>query len=225
MVLPLYLAMTASELCPVPHPAFLMLSPGDIPPPDAMPVLTDREPLDGRAMAQLHRVCQGRAAALLDFARPPTAEVLEWIQGLPCPAAAPPGYAETGPVFLPPPPLHAPLAAYLAPWTGREVWLEAALLRQTVTITPEGTTVSSPTANHDFAGGFYSRELCCRFTQEFHRDRAVFTLFDTPDTLEEKLTRAAALGVTRAVGLYQELYDQLQDKKILPVRGGSYQPI
>ena len=210
MVLPLYLAMTEGEFRPIPCPAFLMLSPGDVPPPEVLPVLTDREPLDGQALEQMYRACQGREAAVLDFARPPTEEVREWVRGLPCPAAAPPGYAERGPVFLPPPPLHVPLEAYLSPWRGREVWLEAALLRQTVTVTAAGTAVSSPVANHDLSGGFYSRELCCRFNQEFHRDRAVFTLFDTPETLKKKLAQAAALGVTRAIGLYQELCDKLQ---------------
>ena len=146
---------------------------------------------------------------MLDFERPATAEVRSWIRSLPCPAAAPPGYGADGPVFLPPPALHVPLEAYLAPWQSREVWLEAALLRQTVTVTPVGTVFSAPAANRSFSGGFYSEELRCRFTQEFHEDRAVFTLFDTPETLAEKLRHAAALGVTSAIGLYQELYDKM----------------
>ena len=32
-----------------------------------------------------------------------------------------------------------------------------------------------------------------------------FTLFDTRDSLQQKLEKAHSLGVTRAVGLYQEL--------------------
>ena len=222
MVLPLYLAMTALEFRPIPCPAFLMLSPGDsVPPGDALPVLTDREPLDGHAIEALRRACQGREAVLLDFERPPTAEVRDWIRSLPCPAAAPPGYCEDGPVFLPPPPLHVTPEAYLAPWKGREVWLEAALLRQSVTVTSGGTVFSAPAPSGDCSGGFHSEELCCRFTQELFKDRAVFTIFDTPETLTEKLDRAAALGVTRAVGLYQELYGKLQFVCPKPSPGGK----
>ena len=202
MVLPLYLAMTASEFRPVPYPALLMLDGLEVPPMGVLPVVTDRFPLDGQA---LQRICQGCEALLLDFVRPPTTLLRDVIQGLPCPCGAPPGYTEEGPVFLPPAPLHIQLEQYLAPYKGREIWLEAALQRQTVTVTARGVTIDPPIPNRSFEGGFYDEKLCCRFIQEFTEDRAVFTLFDTPETLVKKLDHAAALGVTRAVGLYQEL--------------------
>ena len=202
MVLPLYLAMTASEFRPVPHPALLMLDGTEWVPPGVLPVVTDRFPLDGQA---LQRICQGQEALLLDFVRPPTTLSQEILQGLPCPCGAPPGYREKGPVFLPPAPLHMPLEQYLAPYREREIWLEAALQRQTVTVTVQGVTIDPPLPNRSFEGGFYDEILRCRFTQDVHEDRAIFTLFDTPETLEKKLDHAAALGVTRAVGLYQEL--------------------
>ena len=202
MVLPLYLAMPASEFRPVPYPALLMLDGLEVPPMGVLPVVTDRFPLDGQA---LQRICQGQEALLLDFVRPPTTSLREIIQGLPCPCGAPPGYTEEGPVFLPPASLHIPLEQYLAPYKGREIWLEAALQKQTVTVTTGGVTIDPPRPNRSFEGGFYDEKLCCRFTQEFTEDTAVFTLFDTPETLVSKLDHAAALGVTRAVGLYQEL--------------------
>ena len=201
MVLPLYLAMTASEFRPVPYPALLMLEGTEVPPAGVLPVVTDCFPSDGQA---LHQLCHGREAVLLDFEHPPTPSLREMIRGLPCPCAAPPGYGD-GPVFLPPAPLHVPLAQYLAPYKGRDIWLEAALQRQTVTVTASGVTVEPPLPNRSFEGGFYDEKLRCRFTQEFSEDRAVFTLFDTPETLVKKLDHAAALGVTRAVGLDQEL--------------------
>ena len=202
MVLPLYLAMTVSEFRPVPCPALLMFDGTEIPPPGVLPVITDCFPLDGQA---LQRICQGREALLLDFVRPPTTSLQDMLQGLPCPCGAPPGYTDEGPVFLPPAPLHVPLEQYFAPYRSREIWLEAALQRQAITVTAEGVTIAPPRPNRSFEGGFYDENLRCRFIQEFTEDRAVFTLFDTPETLVKKLDHAAALGVTRAVGLYQEL--------------------
>ena len=201
MVLPLYLAMTPLEFRPIPHAAYLLLEPSEVP-PGALPVITDRFQLDRQ---WLLRICQGREAVLLDFERPPTAEVRAIIRELPCPAAAPPGYADEGPVFLPSAPLHVPLEEYLSPWKGREIWLEAAVQKQTVTVTAQGSAVFPPCTNTDLADGFYCGILRCRFTQNFSENQAVFTLFDTPETLKMKFSHAAGLGVTRFVGLYQEL--------------------
>ena len=166
MVLPLYLAMTAPEFRPISHPAFLMLDGPEPIPPGALPVITDRFPPDGQALRNL---CQGRDAVLLDFEAPPTAEVREMIRHLPCPAAAPPGYSDKGPVFLPPAPLHMPMEEYLSPWKGREIWLEAALQRQVVTVTEEGCAVSPPCTNNDLEEGFYSEKLRCRFFKTFRK--------------------------------------------------------
>ena len=202
MVLPLYLAMTASEFRPVPYPALLMLTGTEQVPPGVLPVLTDCFPLDGQA---LQRICQGQEALLLDCVRPPTTSLREIIQGLPCPCGAPPGYTEEGPVFLPPAPMHIPLDKYLTPYRSREIWLEAALQKQVVTVTPKGVTVSVPCTNHDLNDGFYSEILHCRFVQNYTKNQVVFTLFDTSDTIRMKLDHAASLGAVRAVGLFQEL--------------------
>ena len=206
MVLPLYLAMTGAEICAISHPAYLMEDLSDLPPPGFLPVVTDRFPIDGQA---LHRFCQGRETVVLDFERPPTPAMRAAVQGLPCPVAAPPEYPDRGPVFLPLPPLHVPLAQYLAPWQGREIWLEAALQKQTITVTASGAVISAPSPAAGLSGGFYDRNLHCRFAQEIRPDRVMFTLFDTPETLKEKLDLAATLGVTRAIGLYQELGSKL----------------
>ena len=205
MVLPLYLAMTGAEMCTIPHPAYLMADWSDRPPAGFLPVITDRQPLTEQAVDELCRMAEDWDVALLDFENPATPEARRLLERLPCPAAAPPGYSDTGPVFLPPAPLHVPLEACLSPWQGREVWLEAALQKQVITVTEAGARFSAPSPAGNLSGGFHDEILHCRFTQEFFPDRAVFTLFDTPETLKEKLDHAAAFGVTRAVGLYQEL--------------------
>ena len=202
MVLPLYLAHSGLEIPVTAHFAWLMLEISQ-PPPGALPVITDRHPLTEEAVDRLCAMARGWDRAVLDLERPPTPLARELLRRLPCPAAAPPGYGD-GAVFLPPAPLHVPLADSLAPWQGREIWLEAALRQQVITVTAHGTEISPP-APADREGGFYHRELCCRFTQEIREDRVVFTLFDTRQTLKDKLAQAQKLGVTAALGLYQEL--------------------
>ena len=44
---------------------------------------------------------------------------------------------------------------------------------------------------------------------ETSKGEVCFTLFDTLETLKKNLEQAAALGVTRAVGLFQELNGKL----------------
>ena len=72
-----------------------------------------------------------------------------------------------------------------------------------------GAVIAAPSPAADLSRGFYDRNLHCLFTQEIRPDQVVFTLFDTPETLKEKLDHATALGVTQAIGLYQELGGKL----------------
>ena len=227
MVLPLYLAMTDSEIRTSPRLSqpiarmgchFSTTNSGlqGLPtgrPFPGMLVLDDRIPLGKHDPIQITEALTaavdelGYDGLLLDWERPPApaSQTLAALLAdtLPCPVGMPPGYGD-GAVFLPPAPLHVPLADYLAPWQGREIWLEAALRQQVITVTAHGTEISPP-APADREGGFYHRELCCRFTQEIREDRVVFTLFDTRQTLKDKLAQAQKLGVTAALGLYQEL--------------------
>lgn len=203
MGLPLYLAGFGMEIHSLSHPALLMLDWAAPVPQGVLPVITDHRPLTEEGVDRLCLLAAGWDQAVLDFEGPPTDLSTRLLRLLPCPAAAPPGYGD-GPVFLPPAPLHVPLEDYLSPWQGREVWLEAALQKQTVTVTAAGTSISS-TDPSDLEEGFDCRELRCRFTQETREDRVVFTLFDTRESLKDKLGRAEELGVHAALGLYREL--------------------
>ena len=241
MALPLYLALTASEMsaaAEVPRNAAWMschFSPGtlgisNIPtslPEGSILILDDRFPCQGHspdlAAGQLAEAAGELRCGnvLLDFQRPPEPESLAMVRSLlavlPCPAAVSPEYArESGcAVFLPPCPLSCPLEDRLAPWAGREVWLEAALCQEIVTVTEGGTERVPQFPPEGLTEGFYSEELCCRYRTQVDRDRITFTLFDTPDSLKKKLEKARSLGITRAVGLYQELGPHLSDPRLL----------
>lgn len=231
MVLPRYLAMTAAEITGIPNPSFpvaymsCQFSPyteglTNIPaflPQGCMLMLNDRMPCQGHSADlvahQLQEVVDrcGCESVLLDFQRPPEPES-EWmvkqiIQSLSVPVAATETYG-TGlpcPVFLPPVPLHMPLAEYLAPWQNREVWLEAALCQEDLHITPKGMSYNVIFPTDMLTGGYYDEALCCHYQSQIDDDQITFTLFDTAESLERKLNLAAELGVSRAVGLYQEL--------------------
>lgn len=231
MVLPLILAMTAAEMAGsnrLPHQAAWMachFSPysfgiANIPkslPEKSILILNDRLPCQGHSPdltaqqltdAVTHLGCE---SLLLDFQRPPEAEteamVRSLLQALPCPVAVSELYAKDldCPVFLSPAPLHVPLQEHLASWKGREIWLEAALCQEDILVTEAGTTFSPRFPAEQLNGGFFEPELCCSYKSEVSADQVRFTLFDTPHTLKEKMKKAHSLGVSRAVGLYQEL--------------------
>lgn len=231
MGLPLNLAMTASEMASAgalpekcawmacqfsPYGEGITNIPAQLP-PGAMLILNDRMPCQGHSpdlvAGQIADTLSafGCESLLLDFQRPtqPEAEAIirTLVEAIPCPVAVSEHYARNldCPVFLSPAPLHVPLHRHLAPWQGREIWLEAALCQEVITVTKDGTTFAPQFPPDGLEGGFFEEVLCCRYRTEIRQTQVCFTLFDTPDSLQKKLEQALNLGVTRAVGLYQEL--------------------
>lgn len=151
--------------------------------------------------------CRG---ILLDFQRPPTEETAAMArylsQSLPCPVAVSSLYA--GPldcaVCLPPVPCHVPLGEHLAPWQGREIWLELALDGEAITLTAKGAQIR-PLAFLPEREGFFDRALDCRYCVEMEENQALFTLWRTRDSLSGVQAAAEKSGVTLTVGLWQEL--------------------
>ena len=231
MALPLYLAMTGLEMAAgieIPQHIARMschFSPSsqgltNLPsslPEGAILILDDRLPCQGHspdlAAGQLREAVErlGCKEVLLDFQRPAEAESMAIVKAvlgaLPCPAAVTEAYARelNCPVFLPPCPLHVPLEAHLAPWAGRDIWLEAALCQEDVIVRPEGVTYVPQFPPSHLEEGFYEESLCCRYRTTLTDSEIRFTLFDTRESLALKLEKARSLGVTKAVGLYQEL--------------------
>lgn len=231
MVLPLNLAVTAAEISAIgtfpgniawmachfsPYTEGITNVPSSLP-AGSMLILNDRFPCQGHSpdlvAGQLAEAAErlGCESVLLDFQRPCDAESMAVVRAvldkLPCPAAVSDGFAAgtDGPVFLPPAPLHIPLSEHIAPWQGREIWLEAALCREEVSITQEGA-VFTPRFPPDIPeGGFFDNALCCHYRTAVSENEIRFTLFDTRESLQRKLDLAQSLGVKRAVGLFQEL--------------------
>ena len=149
---------------------------------------------------------------LLDFQRqncPETEAMAKHLtERLPCPTAVSEDYASDldCPIFLPPiPPSVAP-EGHFAPWKGRELWLEIGLCGEVLTLTQEGCVAAPlpfPDPNRD---GFSDSKLHCHYTIETKEKSAGFTLWRNREDIEELLEEAETLGVTTAVGLFQELH-------------------
>lgn len=220
-----YLAMTEQELSAGPPPPclaylgcyFLESGLGGLPqslPPGALLILDDRTPLENLPIPEIGEAlgniltrfsCRG---LLLDFERPgiaPQKALAAFLaRQLPCPVAAPPEYApEKGPVFLPPVPVDCTVENHLAPWQGREIWLDTGLCGLDLTLTPAGV-ISSPAAA-PLPQGFYDEALCCRYTIQQTPQGFLFRLGRDRACLQKLLARAEPLGVSLSVGLWQEL--------------------
>lgn len=193
---------------------------GDLPPelpPGTLLILDDSVPMEGQNPETIlnllsryvrEKNCQ---ALLLDFQRKDSrqeAELAQLLQKeLPCPVGISEPYADKareGPVFLPLLPPHRKLSDYLRPWKDREVWLEIGPSPETACVTSKGT---------DFSGWEDTSQDCplscealsCHYGCEIKEDRILFHLRRDAGDLQALLKSAEALGVTRAIGLYQEL--------------------
>lgn len=227
----LYLAMTAAEfhastVLP-PNIAWMAChfspySTGISNLPEALPegsllILNDITPIhnhDPEVVAEQLQDCirqHNCSAVLLDFQRYPceSSAVLakKLVQALPCPVAVSEPFSENldCPVFLPPCPPHRHVEEYLYRWKEREVWLEASLEGETILLTQAGAQYAplSPGAAVDH--GFCEERLHCHYRGEVHSSHALFTLWRTESDLEALCLEGEKLGVTRFVGLYQEL--------------------
>lgn len=230
MSLPVYLALTAAEFdrCDsLPEKVGFMachFSPygtglSNLPkqlPEGSLLIVNDRIPICGHDPEVICRQlleaveAHGCDCVLLDFQRPDNPQTAaiakEIVSALPCPVAVTEAYAEglPCPVFLIPP-LHIPLDKYIAKWGQREIWLELSLRMQTVTVAEAGSQFSPPLPAEDSAHSFEAEDQCCRYYINVSEKQIQFTLFQTPDCVKALLKKAEALGITRAVGLFQEL--------------------
>lgn len=224
MVLPRYLAMTRAEFTAcssLPEPMAWMachFSPygtglTNLPPAlpkGSMVILNDRIPMAGHdpdaVLRQLRDLDMDYL--LLDLQRPPepgSLDLARWlVSSLSCPVGVTAAFAEKldCPLFLPLPSPDTPLAEYLAPWQGREVWLELSLEGMSCTVTEQGAK-SGPLPIIPEAG-HRDDTLLCHYRMTLSDDRAEFALWRTREDLDGLMEQAKAHGVTKTVSLWQE---------------------
>lgn len=231
MSIPLFLAMTSQEIHETPsmpekiawmscHFAVDGAGISHIPsilPPNSMLILDDRIPFHGHDSTMIcahlkEIVARHRCShVLLDFERPPSPTTLQLVKQicaqLPCPVGAPIDYTKDldCPVFLPPVPPHLPLDRYLAPWTGREIWLEAALDGTLATVTDTGCEFAYVAHPAPGAPMHHSSELFCHYHTTVSPQHIRFSMFRTPQDLTDLQACTERFGVSLAIGLYQEL--------------------
>ncbi len=231
MPLPLYLAMTGPELSgadpALKHLAYMAchFSPystglSNFPQylaPGSVLILNDSTPPgahDPQLISdQLEEVSQKLQCCciILDFQRPENETTHRICQAIvstvSCPVAVSDKYAErlNGPVFLSAPPLYLPLSQWLNPWKNRQIWLEAALETQIITLDETGSRIAPVLLGNPPVLPHCSEKLHCHYKIEIAPNQVQFTLHRTREDLKELLHQAENLGVTAAVGLYQEL--------------------
>lgn len=239
MPIPRYLAMTAAEMAgstALPQPAAWMAchfsSSGkglsNLPrwlPSDSLLILDDSIPMQGHDPQQIAvelGACLEQLQCvrlLLDFQRTgeeQTQKLVEYLcKTLPFPIVVSDAYAQgldCG-VFVSPIPPDESLASRLAPWQGREIWLDTTMEGLEILLTEEGAkaTPLPPWERHE--GGFEEKRLHCHYRVSLKENSAAFTLWRTETDMEALLSEAEALGVTAAVGLYQEFGSPLPGKE------------
>lgn len=176
-----------------------------------MVILNDRIPPSGLDIPYIIDQLGALSCAsfLLDFQREGLPELSALTQAIAeaesRPVGVTPPYAAgvNRPVFLPPVPPDTPMEAHFAPWAGREIWLEISLDGMQYLVDQAGAK-AAPLLQFPERGQ-RDGELLCHYAIDTADDRAVFSLWRDRADLEAMLEKAHGLGVTRAVGLWQEL--------------------
>lgn len=179
-------------------------------------ILNDRTPIcghDGKLIAQqLTQMVEGFGCrgVLLDLQRPDEPGVQQLAQqlchALPDRIAISHHYAKglPCPVFLPPLPVGQKLSEHIAPWAGRELWLDVCCEAAKVTVTAQGSRRELLSFSDPEDLPFCHDLLHCSYKTAVHEDHAEFTLCRTHAHLPPLMEEAKALGITCFIGLYQE---------------------
>lgn len=229
MALPLYLAMTQTEIAENPLPEktaymachFSASGKGlcDFPsylPKGSMLILDDQLPPRDHDVAlccqQLRDTVESLECSyvLLDFQEPDNPKTAAMAKhmaaALPCPVGVTEVYAANLPcaVFLTAPLPNKPLDKKLPSWVGRELWLETVTESRQITVTAEGSTPETIPFCYPKEPWHRDERLCCRYHIELTQSEAVFTITRTIDDLQDLLLQAQQLGISLAVGLHQQ---------------------
>lgn len=149
-------------------------------------------------------------SVVLDFQRSGDLDVKRLAEhlhsALPCPVVCTPDYApEASPVLLPPCPPNRRLQDHITPFKDREIWLELALDGMTIHISREGShTEPSPCVN-TAQFPHWEEAFLCHYSILCSADAVTFHLQRSREDLQKLLYSAEQLGITHAIGLWQEL--------------------
>lgn len=185
-------------------------------PPGSLLILDDSTPIhdhDPERIASELSACMERlqcVGLLLDFQRPgvdQARQLADYLCGvLSFPVVVSDAYAvdlDCG-VFVSPIPLDEAMASHLARWRGREIWLDTTMEGLELVLTEEGAN-STPLPHQTFPDcGLEDGALHCHYRIAQQENSAVFTLWRKRSDICAQLEEAETLGVTAAVGLYQE---------------------
>ena len=231
MKIPLFLAMTAAELQGAEalpeHPSWMAchfssygIGLSNVPrslPKGSMLMLNDRTPICGHHPEVVARsLCEtaqklGCESILLDFQRSGYEELPGIIQAVldrtGCPVGVSALYAGEFdcPVLVPPIPPHLPPEEALASWAGRELWLELSTEGTEIAVTEDGSRYT-PLPNHiPEETCHFEPKLHCHYEITAEKDRVLFRLGRTGEDQLSMQAATAPLGVTRTLGLWQEI--------------------
>lgn len=230
MPIPVYLAMTASEVqntdlkpkhmawmaCHFSCDASTITNLPKTLPQSAMLILDDSTPPKNQDPQQIADALESAynqlncIGILLDFQctdLPENAAIVAALERRRLPFAASEAYAvkRNCAVFLPPVPLAIPIEEYISRWKDREIWLELALDGAVITVTKEGCREQYLPAAQTPLNGHLDPKLHCHYAVQADDDTATFTLWRTKEDITGILTEAEKCGVKLAVGLWQEL--------------------
>lgn len=184
-------------------------------PPKSILMLTDEIPAQdhepGRIAAEMIQAAQALDCSriLLDFQRPNDPKTTEIsaaiIKASPIPVGISALYAHQFdcPVLVSPSPIWHSLDHYIAPWHGREIWLEAILEDALVTVTDTGSQYSLCNAIGSYP--LFHEGLCVSYRTEVTANAIHFFLHRGKEELDKLLEKANAHDITTAIGLYQQL--------------------
>lgn len=184
-------------------------------PRNSLLILDDSTPMAGhdpeKITAQLLKAvekfrCSG---LLLDFEkagnRDQQALAHHLTETLPCPVAVSEAYGRDldCPLFLSLIPPYVSLPAYITPWKGRELWLELGISTCSITLTPGGASIDQAAAA---SGKLHcDSRLHCHYSVSLSPGQVIFTLTRTKEDLRDLIQEAESLGISRWIGLWQEL--------------------
>ena len=231
MEIPLFLAMTAAEIQnAVAFPSqlawmachFSAYGTGlsNVPktlPKGSMLMLNDRTPIlghDPELVAQT--LCTAAknlecACIVLDFQREDCDRLFDVIQTVlkvsHCPVGVSALYAADFdcPVLVPPIPPHVFPEDALAHWKGREIWLEVSTEGTQIRVTETGSHYTPLPHYCPKNAAHLEQELHCHYEITVEEDQVLFQLGRTEDNQSTLLIAVKELGVTHALGLWQEM--------------------